>query len=83
MDSIEKNTSNLRASEAPDWRRLRERVVAADLDPRPVAVADLFPDDVDQLFEILVTLDGRAFKFVLELGPPGGSAASMGGSPDQ
>jgi hypothetical protein len=71
MDSIEKNTLNLRASEAPDWRRLRERVVASNLDPRHVAVADLFPDDVDQLFGILVALDGRAFKFALELGPRG------------
>jgi hypothetical protein len=46
-------------------------VIGTGLDPSDVAVADLFSDDVDQRFGILVTKEGRAYQFVLELGGHG------------
>jgi hypothetical protein len=71
MSPIEEDTNQLRTSEAPDWRRLREHVIGVGLDPSDVAVADLFSDDVDQRFGILVSADGRAYQFMLELGRRG------------
>ena len=54
-------TQDLRTSEEPRWRRLRERLRSEGIDPRDVVVATMYNDDSDLDFALLVVRDGRAF----------------------
>jgi hypothetical protein len=65
------STSLLRASNEPLYRRLRELLTGYGVDVEADVLADLFPDDVDQEFGVLVTTERRVFTFVLVYGRRG------------
>jgi hypothetical protein len=79
MESARFHTSRLRTSDQPRYRRLREFLIARGIDPTTAAVADLFSDDVDQYFGVIVAPGGRVFTFVLQdVGPQvGGPSQEM------
>lgn len=63
-------TQDLRESHAPAWVLLRDRVVAAGLDPRRCVVADVVPDlegDVLQDHGLIVGSDSRVFAYTLDV----------------
>ena len=64
----ELSTRLLRKSGDPVWARLRELLRARGLDPGQVALANLFPDDTNMEFGIVVTPDGRVYEFDLTYG---------------
>ena len=51
----------------------RPRVLAGerDVDRQTATLTDLFPDDVDQEFGVLVTQDGRVIEFMIYYGSRG------------
>ena len=55
----------LRTSDEQPYRRLRELLLDHGLDVEADVPADLFPDDVDQEFGVIVTDKARVFTFVL------------------
>ena len=65
------STRLLRKSEEPLFQRLRVLLEERDVDPQTAILADLFPDDVDQEFGLLVTQDGRVIEFVVYYGRRG------------
>ena len=62
------STELLRTSDEQPWRRLRELLLEHGDDPQSDVLADLFEDDVDQEFGVLVTGGGRVLTFVLHYG---------------
>lgn len=62
------STRLLRESADPLFRRLRALLAERGLDSQKVVLADLFPDDVDQEFGVLVTQDRRVIQFVVHYG---------------
>lgn len=64
----EESTRLLRGSDEPFFRRLRVLLHEREVDPQCVILADLFPDDVDQEFGLLVTQDRRVIEFVVHYG---------------
>lgn len=60
------DTRLLREGTEPEYARLRVLLAERGLDPDTVALATLFPDDVAQLFGIVVTPEGRVFEFDLD-----------------
>ena len=62
------STELLRRSDQQPYRRLRELLVEHGDDPQTDVLADLFEDDVDQEFGVLVTATRRVFTFVLHYG---------------
>lgn len=61
-------TRELRSSEEPLFHRLRELLASSGIDVHRAVLAQLFPDDVDQEFGVLLAGDGRVFTFVLHYG---------------
>lgn len=61
----------LRTSDEQPYRRLRELLPDHGVDVGTDALADLFPDDVDQEFGVIVTARRRVFTFVLHYGRRG------------
>jgi hypothetical protein len=61
-------TRELRSSEEPLFHRLRELLASSGIDVDRAVLAQLFPDDVDQEFGVLLAGDGRVFTFVLHYG---------------
>jgi hypothetical protein len=57
-------TRSLRTSDVPLFVRLRELLHDRRVDVGTAVLAQLFPDDVDQEFGVLVS-DGRVFTFVM------------------
>lgn len=58
-------TGLLRRSQDPLFRQLNALLRARGVDPDVDVLADLFTDDVDQEFGVVVTTDRRVFTFVL------------------
>lgn len=54
------STSLLRTSQDQSYRRLRELLPAQGVDPMADILADLFLDDVDQEFGVVVTTAGAS-----------------------
>ena len=73
-DAATASTRLLRTGNAPVWQRLR---TLQDFDPRTVALATLFTDDVDLEFGILVTTEGRVFEFDLRFDREGDLKAQV------
>jgi hypothetical protein len=67
-DAAELSTNLLRNDPGPLWSRLRELLVERGLDPKVVALAQLFPDDTDMEFGIVVTPGREVFTFDLRYG---------------
>jgi hypothetical protein len=67
----QRSTELLRSSPEPTYARLRELLPAIGLDPTRDVLADLFPDDVDQEFGVVVTTEHKVFIFVLHYGRSG------------
>lgn len=65
------STRLLRTSPDQPYRRLRELLPTVGVDPTLDVLADLFQDDVDQEFGVLVTTNKRVFTFVLHYGRRG------------
>ncbi|MET9312340.1 hypothetical protein ABZX12_10960 [Kribbella sp. NPDC003505] len=59
------STTLLRTSQGQPYKRLRELLPSQGVDLEGDVLADLFPDDVDQDFGVIVTVDRRVFTFVL------------------
>ena len=62
------STRLLRGSDEPLFRRLRALLSERDVDPQTAILADIFPDDVDQEFGLVVTQDRRVIQFVVHYG---------------
>jgi hypothetical protein len=62
------STRLLRGSDEPLYQRLRVLLAERDVNPHTAFLADLFPDDVDQEFGLLVTEDRRVIEFVVYYG---------------
>jgi hypothetical protein len=69
--TAELSTELLRTSD--DWLyvRLRQLLPEHGVDVASDVLADLFPDDVDQGFGVMVTADRRVFTFVFHYGRKG------------
>ena len=67
-DPAATSTRLLRVDAHPMWARLRDLLRERGLDPDHVAIADLFPDDTDMEFGIVVVPDGQVFEFDLVYG---------------
>ena len=65
------STELLRTSDDQPYRRLRELLIEDGIDPQCDVLADLFEDDVDQEFGVLVTGGRRVLTFVLHYGRRG------------
>ena len=65
------STRLLRGSDEPLFQRLRVLLAERHVDPQAAVLADLFPDDVDQEFGLLVTQDHRVIEFVVHYGRGG------------
>lgn len=65
------STDLLRQSDEQPYRRLRELLVEHGVDPQRDVLADLFEDDVDQEFGVLVTTTRRVLTFVVHDGRHG------------
>jgi hypothetical protein len=63
MADIEWLTKDLRVSDEPLFRRLRELLSARGVDPAGAWLVELFPDDTAFQFGLLVTADRRVFQF--------------------
>lgn len=59
----EASTRLLHEDEHPSWGRLRDLLLSKGLDPAHVALANLFPDDTETEFGIVVTSDGHVYEF--------------------
>lgn len=68
-------TRSLRRSGDPHFVRLRELLVGKGIDLSTAVLAELFPDDVDQTFGVLLTCDGRVTTFVMHHAGRGDLAA--------
>lgn len=66
-----RSTALLRQSDEQPYRRLRELLVEHGADPQGDVLADLFEDDVDQEFGVLVTATRRVLTFVMHYGRRG------------
>jgi|APMI01.1.fsa_nt_gi hypothetical protein len=64
-------TRELRYSDEPLFQRLRELLASSGIDVHRAVLAQLFPDDVDQEFGVLLAGAGRVFTFVLHYGRRG------------
>jgi hypothetical protein len=62
------STRLLRGSDEPLYQRLRVLLREREVDPNTAILADLFPDDVNQEFGLLVTADRRVIEFVVYSG---------------
>ena len=62
------STELLRSSDDPLYRRLRELLPELGIDVGRDVLADLFPDDGNQEFGVVVTRDHRVFTFVFHYG---------------
>src|SRR5687768_6039119 len=56
-------TEALRSSDEQKWKAVREFLRGEGIDPNGTVIADLFGDDVNQEFVVLVSRDGRVFTF--------------------
>lgn len=65
------STELLRTSDDPLFRRLRVLLPEQKVDVAADVLAELFPDDVDQEFGIIVTTSRKVFTFVLHCGRSG------------
>ena len=61
-------TERLRQSDDPTYRRLRELLPTYGIDVHADVLADLFEDDPDGDFGIIVTTERRAFTFDFKRG---------------
>lgn len=64
-------TGKLRTSDDPLFVKLRDLLSGLGIDTQTALLAQLFPDDVDQEFGVLVTNDRHVFTFVLHYGRRG------------
>lgn len=62
------STQLLRTSEDQPYKRLRQLLPAQGVNVSRDVLADLFPDDGDQEFGIVVSAERRVFTFVLHYG---------------
>jgi len=69
--TAELSTRLLRTSDDPLFARLRHLLPEWGIDIQQDVLADLFPDDADQEFGVVVTTDRRVFTFVLHYGRKG------------
>jgi hypothetical protein len=67
----ELSTELLRSSEDPLWSRLRQLLTEHGVDISTDILADLFPDDVDQEFGVVVTKERKVATFVFHYGRQG------------
>jgi hypothetical protein len=63
LTAAAKNTRDLRHSDEPRWRRLRQRLEQEGLAIEDAVVADKNTEDTSLEFGIVVARDGRAFSF--------------------
>jgi hypothetical protein len=61
-ERVESLTHDLRLSDWPPWRRLRQFLERNGMDVAEAAMADMFPEDLGY-FGVLVTTAGRVFTF--------------------
>ena len=73
----QRSTALLRTSEDSLFVRLRGLLPDRGVDVNADVLADLFPDDVDQEFGVLVTAARRVFTFVLYYGRRGDLRAQV------
>lgn len=69
--TAELSTELLRTSEDPLYVRLRELLAEQSVNIFSGVLADLFPDDVDQEFGVMVTADRQVATFVFHYGRKG------------
>jgi hypothetical protein len=73
------STELLRTSDEQPYRRLRELLVGQGRDPQTDVLADLFEDDTDQEFGVLVTgTPRRVLTFVMHYGRRGDLKTRLG-----
>lgn len=65
------STELLRTSSDPIFRRLRELLPEHGIDAESDVLAELFSDDVDQEFGVVVTTGRQVFTLVLQYGRTG------------
>jgi hypothetical protein len=70
-------TRQLRSSDDPLYVRLRELLQGFGVDMQAAVLAQLFPDDVDQEFGVIVTPGRAVFTFVLHYGRHGDLKAQV------
>jgi hypothetical protein len=61
-ENIRVLTGLLRSSDDPQFVRMRQLLWERGISPDTIAVADLFPDDTQFDFGLLVTRDGQAYQ---------------------
>ena len=69
--TAELSTELLRTSTDQLWVKLREVLPSSGINVKTDVLADLFPDDTDQEFGVVVTHARRVFTFVLHYGRSG------------
>lgn len=73
-------TRSLRGSDDPLLARVRELLTGRGIDVKTAVLAQLFPDDVDQEFGVLLTPDHRVITFVMHHARKGDLAAQLANS---
>ena len=63
LNEILELTTALRTSDEPLFARLRFLLPSHDIDPRTTYLVELFPDDTNFEFGVLVATDGRIYQF--------------------
>ena len=63
IEDIVSLTHDLRESDEPLWRRLRQLLVERGVEPSSSALLASFPDDVQFQYGVIVTADASVYQF--------------------